>query len=215
MARAKRPATSTRTTTPRRSRASLIEEVEGMWRALNAAVSLFQTRSAAQRGLTATDLQAIDLISREETVCASDLAAQCCLTPGAITGMLNRLERAGVARRTRDTSDARRVMVRAERERPGNECLLPSALRKIAASFSDPELEIIRRFLQQSADTLRREAESMRDDPARTPGARTERAHPLCGVSGFLCGLRFHNGWQAYCRNPVPWRRSCRMIGPR
>jgi DNA-binding MarR family transcriptional regulator len=142
----------------------LIRDLEEMWCALSAAVSLFQRRSAAERGLTLSDLQAIDMLAREHTVCASDLAEECCLTPGAITGMLNRLERAGVARRGRDDNDARRVVVRAVEEQPGKECLAPTSLRQVVASFSDRELASIRRFLRQSADALKREAESLRDE---------------------------------------------------
>lgn len=147
------------------SRPQRIRDLEETWRALSAAVTLFQTRSAAQRGLAVSDLQAIDMLAREDTVCARDLADACGLTPGAITGMLDRLERAGVAHRTRDEADARRVVVRATEARPGSECLLPQAFRKVAASFTDQELESIRRFLLLSADALKREAETLRDDP--------------------------------------------------
>ena len=145
----------------RLTRTQLLRDVEELWCTLSAAVALFQSRSAAQRGLTQSDLQAIDVLAREGGVCASYLAEECGLTPGAVTGMLNRLERAGVAQRSRDESDARRLVIRAVDDRPGSECLMPPSLRKVAGSFTDADLQLIRRFLSESAAALRRDAEAL------------------------------------------------------
>ena len=169
MPRAKSAKRTTRTTGRRGTpgaahRARLIRDVEELWCALSSAVALFQTRSAALRGLTLTDLQAIDMLAREDVVCASDLAEECGLTRGAITGMLNRLERAGVVRRWRDEDDARRLVIRAVQERAGAECRIPQTFQKVAASFSDDDLQSIRRFLRESAEALRRETATMSTD---------------------------------------------------
>jgi DNA-binding MarR family transcriptional regulator len=154
----------------------LIREVEAQWCALSSAMALFQTRSAAERGLTLTDLRAVDLLDREEGVCAGRLAEECGLTPGAITGMLDRLERAGVARRTRNSQDARRLVIRAVKERPCRNCRVPQTFRHVAASFDDASLQAIRRFLEESANALHRDAARKQTDqeprsrrrPART-----------------------------------------------
>ncbi|MGE0462548.1 MAG: MarR family winged helix-turn-helix transcriptional regulator [Vicinamibacterales bacterium] len=158
------------------SRSTLIRDVEAQWCALSAAMALFQTRSAAERGLTLTDLQAVDLLEREGGVCAGRLAEQCGLTPGAITGMLNRLERAGVARRTRNSHDARRLVIRTVKDRPCRECRVPQAFRQVAASFDDDSLRAIRRFLSASAEALQRDAARKPPDEAPRPGGRRPRA---------------------------------------
>lgn len=161
MARASREGSGRRPRTPKATaeeRTTLLHDVEAQWCALSAAMALFQTRSAAERGLTLTDLQAVDLLEREDGVCAGRLAEQCGLTPGAITGMLNRLERAGVARRTRNAKDARRLVIRPAKERPCRECRVPQAFRQVAASFDDDSLRAIRRFLHASAEALQRDA---------------------------------------------------------
>jgi DNA-binding MarR family transcriptional regulator len=158
----KRAATRKRPDTrKRKERTQLIRDVEALWGALSAAMALYQTRAAARRGLTLTDLQAVDMLAREGGVCAADLAEECGLTPGAITGMLNRLERAGVARRSRDETDARRLVVRAVEEPPGAACRVPLSFRRVAASFSDADLASIRRFLSESARAVRRDADAM------------------------------------------------------
>jgi predicted transcriptional regulator len=131
-------------------------------------MAVFQTRSAARHGLTLSDLQAVDILARETTVCASELADECGLTRGAITGMLNRLERAGVARREKDGGDGRKLVISAIADPSGCDCRVPQAFRDVAASFDEKALHAIRQFLDQSASALRREAESMQkqDEPA-------------------------------------------------
>lgn len=165
MAPVKRAAKAVARTRPRTSdeRPGLVAELEAQWCALSGAMAWFQLLSTAERGLTLTDLQAVDVLERKGSASASELADACGLTKGAITGMLDRLERAGVARRARAEDDARRLEVRAVDERPCSDCRVPRAFRKIAASFSDDDLRLINRFLSQSADALRRDARSMRD----------------------------------------------------
>jgi DNA-binding MarR family transcriptional regulator len=153
--------TSPRAGAPRRAR--LIRDVETQFCALGSAVSLFHKQSAADRGLTLTDLEAVDILSREGTVCASDLAEQCGLTRGAITGMLDRLERAGVSRRTRDETDGRRLVISAVEEPAGSDCRIPQVFRQVAESFDEDELRIIQHFLKRTAQAIRTEAESMRE----------------------------------------------------
>lgn len=156
----KRPAT----TAPRSSRAQLVCAVETQWCELSSAMALFQSRSAAKRGLTLSDLQAVDILARETTVCATELAEECGLTRGAITGMLDRLERAGVARRTKDASDARRLVISAVADPSGCDCRVPHAFREVVESFDEDDLQSIRQFLDESARALRREAGTLRGD---------------------------------------------------
>jgi DNA-binding MarR family transcriptional regulator len=62
-------------------------------------------------GINRTDLRCLDVIQREWPVAAGRLAEETGLTTGAITTVLDRLERAGYARRVRDQNDRRRVLV--------------------------------------------------------------------------------------------------------
>ncbi len=62
-------------------------------------------------GLNRTDMRCLDIIDREEPVTAGRLAEAMGLTSGAITTVIDRLERSGYARRVRDAGDRRRVLV--------------------------------------------------------------------------------------------------------
>src|SRR3954465_14413515 len=74
------------------------------------AASFFRA-AAARLALTVTDLQVIDILESTGPSTAGQLADLTGLSTGAITGMLNRLEEAGLVRRERDPSDGRRVIV--------------------------------------------------------------------------------------------------------
>jgi DNA-binding MarR family transcriptional regulator len=66
---------------------------------------------ATQYGLNRTDLRCIGILYRRGRVTAGELAEESGLTPGAITTVLDRMERNGYANRVADPSDRRRVMV--------------------------------------------------------------------------------------------------------
>jgi DNA-binding MarR family transcriptional regulator len=72
-------------------------------------------RAAARVGIAVTDMQVIDLLDLTGPSTAGLLADLTGLTTGAITRILDRLEKAGLVRRERDPNDGRKVIVRLER----------------------------------------------------------------------------------------------------
>lgn len=70
---------------------------------------------AARLGLNVTDLTCLGFLIEAsmagQSLAAGDLAERARLTTGAITGVLNRLEKAGYAHREPDPEDRRRVRV--------------------------------------------------------------------------------------------------------
>src|SRR6185312_3266736 len=94
------------------TREKALAELAREFRRLNANGASFFRAAAARTGMTVTDLQVIDILNSGNLLTAGQLADLTGLTTGAITGMLNRLEAAGLVRRERDPSDGRRVIVR-------------------------------------------------------------------------------------------------------
>lgn len=90
-----------------RALGELINEVR---RSQNA-TDRFDQAVADALGLNRTDMRCLDIIEREGPIAAGELAHATGLTSGAITTVIDRLERAGFARRTRDPEDRRRVLV--------------------------------------------------------------------------------------------------------
>ena len=85
----------------------LIDEV----RRSQGATARFDQAVADALGLNRTDMRCLDVIEREGAVPAGRLAEETGLTSGAITTVIDRLERAGYARRVPDPGDRRRVLV--------------------------------------------------------------------------------------------------------
>ena len=85
----------------------LLDEV----RRSQGATDRFDQAVADALGMNRTDMRCTDVLDREGRVSAGRLAEVTGLTSGAITTVIDRLERAGFARRVPDPGDRRRVLV--------------------------------------------------------------------------------------------------------
>ena len=76
---------------------------------------LFQDAVARTGGLNSTDLQAVSLLMSQGPATPGELAERTGLSAGgAITAVIDRLEKAGYVTRQRDQADRRRVIVTAD-----------------------------------------------------------------------------------------------------
>ena len=80
-------------------------------RASQTATDMFDHSVADYVGLDRTAYRCLDILDQEGPMTAGRLAERARLSPGAMTALLDRLEKRGLARRTRDTKDRRRVLV--------------------------------------------------------------------------------------------------------
>lgn len=93
------------------ARSRLVTEVTAEFEQLRQAADMLDEAVAAQVGLNRTDLRCLGIIYRRGRLTAGELAEESGLTPGAITTVLDRMERAGFANRVADPADRRRVLV--------------------------------------------------------------------------------------------------------
>jgi DNA-binding MarR family transcriptional regulator len=87
----------------------LIDELVGEFRISGNLDSAFDNLAAERLGVNRTDLHCLNIIENAGGLTAGELAAEAGLTTGAVTGVIDRLERAGFARRVPDPDDRRRV----------------------------------------------------------------------------------------------------------
>ena len=106
---------------------------------------LFSQAVAERVGITQSDLECLDIVVLDERVTAGELARATGLTTGAITGVLDRLERAGFVRRERDTADRRKVFVRA----------VPAKVREVEAWYRPLEQAWLQALEGYNEDELR------------------------------------------------------------
>ncbi|MEU0477918.1 MarR family transcriptional regulator [Streptosporangium sp. NPDC006013] len=137
---------------------------------LQDATDLIDELAARRLGVNRTDLRCLSRLTARGPLTASELAAAAGLTGGAATTAIDRLERAGLATRIRDTADRRRVLVNLteQGQRAVQEIWGPIATEAQTEllRFSTAELDTIETFLRRAlhnqvrhADRLRRPAE--------------------------------------------------------
>ncbi len=131
-------------------------------RELSTTSIFFHQAIASRLGLNVTDTRCFELMSRYAQggpLTAGDIARHAGLTTGAVTGILDRLEKAGFVERFRDASDRRKVFVR-----PCLEALqrvgrlyqgLAAASLQHASRYTTKELELIQDYLEGSLHILR------------------------------------------------------------
>jgi len=76
-----------------------------------AQVVLFNHAANASLGLGASDSQFLTLLQMRGSMTPGQLAAATGLTSGTVTGVIDRLEKAKLVRRERDSNDRRKVLV--------------------------------------------------------------------------------------------------------
>lgn len=113
-------------------------------------LKVLHTNAVASRiGLSATEFEAMDIITRYQPMTAGKLADYCGLTTGAITGLVDRLERAGFVRRERDSEDRRRVYIKpieiAERNQKVRELYAPiaQAFRMLTVQYTPEQTQLL------------------------------------------------------------------------
>ena len=130
--------------------------------------TVFLHQAIAQRvGLNATDTKCIDLISRgpADGVTAGWLSEQTGLTTGAITHILDRLEKRHFIARERDTVDRRKVFVRIRPEQLAP--LAPlyegigQAYMELAERYSDRDLKVICDYMEAASRVSERERQKI------------------------------------------------------
>lgn len=139
----------------------VLERFTWYMREQSALTVMFHARVAEQMGLSATDEKCLDLAMRAEgPLTAGRIAELSGLSTGAVTGVIDRLERAGYVRRVRDPHDRRKVLVEVtvgdldkfgepfERAR--------DSLVEVLGHFDEDELQVIERYLKLQTETFRK-----------------------------------------------------------
>ena len=117
-------------------------------------------------GLNRTDTRCLDIIERLDGVSAGRLASEAGLSTGAVTTVLDRLERAGYARRVQDPGDRRRVLVEltpaARRELQELYAPLADATMRQLEGYTTDEVGLVRDFMRDNRRLNEAHAERVR-----------------------------------------------------
>ena len=133
------------------SRDELIREFIAAIRASQTATDMFDHSVADYVGLDRTAYRCLDILDQEGPMTAGRLAERARLSPGAMTALLDRLEKRGFARRTRDTKDRRRVLVEVTpelRQMAAELYGMPDQGADALAAYTNEQLEFLIGFLR-------------------------------------------------------------------
>ena len=196
------------------------EELTRELRQFNGLSASFFRAAAARSEMTVTDMQVIDILDSTGPTTAGQLAELTGLTTGAITGMINRLEEAGLVRRERDPNDGRRVIVQLV---PGKDEMhkvgpiftaIGTAWDEMTARYDDAQVAFLLEFLKSSNAISRREIVRLREAPEgeggifSAPLGKLESARLVVSAGISRLTLRTDSAmadlYQAHFEGPVP-----------
>ena len=150
-------------------RETLIAALVDEFRRSSAYSVLFSQAVAGRLGVNSTDMECADLLFLNGPMTAGRLAELTGLTTGAITGVINRLERRGWVQREADPGDRRRVIVRALDAANEEAHALFGGMAEgavaLLARYSDAELALFLDFLRGATALGLEQTARLRDLP--------------------------------------------------
>src|SRR5258705_9082745 len=165
-----------------KARAALLQELEEAMRRSSAQGVIFGQTVANVAGISGSDLECLDFLNLEGRVTAGRLAEVTGLTTGAITGVVDRLEKAGLVRREREALDRRKVFIAIVPEnvaRIGKYYQhMQRAMQQAFDSYTDAELRLLLRFANQGYATMLAATEQLKTMVAASNERRTGSRKP-------------------------------------
>ena len=163
------------------NREEIIHTIVDKFREMSTETIMFHQNVADSLGLHITDHKCLDLIRQYGAMPAGRLAELTGLTTGAITGIIDRLEKAGYVRRANDVKDRRRTIVEPTQnrkwERKIEAIFIPfhERMHKLLSSYSDGELYFLLDVLTKTIELTREESKKLRTNLQR-PSSRSIEA---------------------------------------
>jgi DNA-binding MarR family transcriptional regulator len=151
-----------------RQKRDLIDELISEFRVSGNQDTAFDNLAAERLGLNRTDLHCLNIIENSGGLTAGELADEAGLTTGAVTGVIDRLERAGYARRVSDPADRRRVKLEVTPKfyARADKIWGPMAAdweSRLSRRFTAEELELVTEFLRSTNELSRRHLDRLRE----------------------------------------------------
>jgi DNA-binding MarR family transcriptional regulator len=142
----------------RKTRAALVRELENAMRKSSAQRTIFSQTVADRAGISNSDMECVDFLNVGGRMTAGRLAELTGLTTGAITGVVDRMEKAGLVRRERDVDDRRKVFIvpAADRVMEIGRFYVPlqRAMARLVDQYPDAELNLLLRFATENYQAL-------------------------------------------------------------
>jgi len=148
-------------------RKELLKQLDEEMRQMSTWTVLFHSAIAEQVDLNVTDQKCLDILNQHGPLAAGQLADITGLTTGAITGVIDRLEKAGYVHRERDLNDRRRVIVQPALEKVAQDLgpiftHFQQRYLPLLENYPEDELNLLISFFQESVRFLQEEINWLR-----------------------------------------------------
>ena len=126
----------------------------------------FQQAVGEKIGLSPLEIKALSLLAEQSEVTSGQLAVYLEITSGAVTGLVDRLIRAGMVQRKQDARDRRKVIITVDPQGMQQAMSLyesmGSAAYELFNSFDDKALSVIQQYLEKSIEVARSQTTQLR-----------------------------------------------------
>jgi DNA-binding MarR family transcriptional regulator len=114
---------------------------------------------ARKAGLSGADRKYLGLLIQHGPMTAGELSKQTGLTTGAVTGLVDRLEKKKLARRQFDRNDRRKIIIvpniqNATKLFGPSQSLLRSKITNMISTFSDNEISVLEKYLRLTIEVM-------------------------------------------------------------
>ena len=162
-----------------KDRKALVQQASSEIRSYQTAVDRFDEVAVGLLGINRTDGRCLDILEQHGPMTAGDLARAAGLTTGAMTTLLDRMERIGYLRRAPHPTDRRRIMVELtdKMRRRIHQIYTPVGKEgaELLACLSERQLELIAEVMRTARQLLERHTERVEQLPKKA-AARPRKA---------------------------------------
>lgn len=149
-------------------RKKLIRDINEAGRAMSTVSVLFHQSVAEKVGLSGADHKYLNLLFEHGSMTAGEMAEKSNLTTGAVTGIIDRLEKKNLVKRKSDPNDRRKVYIVLQKENAMKVLgpifdSLQQDLSKLFENFDDEQLETIKQYLHQVVTLFEQKIEKLKN----------------------------------------------------
>lgn len=139
--------------------AHLTESLSKLGRQVSDATILMHEAIARKAGLTGTDHKYLGILLQRGRLTAGDLSTLTGLTTGAVTGLIDRLEKKELVKREFDKTDRRKIWIvpnleKANKLFENSHLDLRVQVEQLISTFSESEIQVIERYLKSSIEIM-------------------------------------------------------------
>ncbi len=145
----------------RERRRELADQLQFLGQMASTETALFHQAAAAKYGLGITDMKALSTLQQEGPMAAGQLAKRLSLTTGAVTNVIDRLERQDFVTRIPDPHDRRKVIVAVNQAKLATRenvyLSMGEAFYRLFETYSTEQLEFLVQFYRASIELNKQE----------------------------------------------------------